>query len=478
MLLEDPVLQMMQLGQIGDLMGPVTAPLIAVKALMNLLKEAGLVAGAFGADELFDLGLDAIRSASLELFHKLKILVRESPPIADPTVSPQIRSYESAAEPGSDSSEEPRRMSLGPSGTAMLADRLRSTRKKAPRSDRVVRAQPMPDRTTTTAISSTDPTDRLESHFQAAMSRFLREQQVATVMPAPDTAPNLGSQDVEMESAGPPDRDPDLPGWEYYPDDMDLPEPDRAAVASATAGSGGSTMIQRVRFSAVSDLKKFMGKEHDEDRARQWIGKVKSAFLRDQATDAEKCLTFADLLSGPARNWYRQLARSTRKKWPDLLKSFQTQYCGFGVSVARQYYHARKRSDESPLEYLHRLNVAVLRARLKIKDGGSKERQEHVGRFIEALGDQELSDQLTLLRLPDAGELEEVLRALERAKTRQKKAAFESSKFRQKGPVSPAPAAPAKHVRSIQIQAADSGSDSGTDGSDGSDSDEGQIRRI
>ncbi|POM71576.1 LOW QUALITY PROTEIN: Hypothetical protein PHPALM_11843 [Phytophthora palmivora] len=27
-----------------------------------------------------------------------------------------------------------------------------------------------------------------------------------------------------------------------------------------------------------------------------------------------------------------------------------------GVPVARQYYHARKRSDESPLEYLYRLN--------------------------------------------------------------------------------------------------------------------------
>ncbi|GMG16445.1 unnamed protein product [Phytophthora fragariaefolia] len=126
----------MQVRQIGDLMGPVTAPLtsseelIAVKALMNLLKEAGLVAEEFGADQLFDYGLDAIRSASLGLFHKLKIWVGESPSIVDPTVSPKISSYNSATEPGSDTSEEPRRMSLGPSGTLMLADRLRSTRKK------------------------------------------------------------------------------------------------------------------------------------------------------------------------------------------------------------------------------------------------------------------------------------------------------------------------------------------------------------
>ncbi|GMF36839.1 unnamed protein product [Phytophthora fragariaefolia] len=147
LLLEDPVIETMQVRQIGELMGLVTAPpttsneLVAVKALMNPLKEAGLVAGAFEADQVFDVGMDAIRAASFSLFHKTKILVGESPSIMDPTVSPQISSYESAAEPGLDSSEEPRRMSLGSSGTAMLVDRLRMTSKNAPRPDWAIRAQ-------------------------------------------------------------------------------------------------------------------------------------------------------------------------------------------------------------------------------------------------------------------------------------------------------------------------------------------------
>ncbi|KAE9336908.1 hypothetical protein PF008_g12794 [Phytophthora fragariae] len=156
--------------------------------------------------------------------------------------------------------------------------------------------------------------------------------------------------------------------------------------------------------------------------------------MRDQASDEEKCLTLAELQSGPAKNWYRQLPRSTRNKWTELLKSFQVQYCGFGISVARQYYQARKRSDESALEYLHRLNVAGLRARLKVKDGGTKERKEHVGHFIETLGDPELADRLTLLRLSDADDLEEVLRALDRAKSRQKKTTAGSSRCRQRPP--------------------------------------------
>ncbi|OWY98671.1 hypothetical protein PHMEG_00030508, partial [Phytophthora megakarya] len=67
---------------------------------------------------------------------------------------------------------------------------------------------------------------------------------------------------------------------------------------------------------------------------------------------------------------------------------------------------------------------------LKIKDGNAKERREHVDHYIETLNDQDLAERLTLLRLTDADDLEEVLRARERAKNRQKKAVFGSSKYR------------------------------------------------
>ena len=78
-----------------------------------------------------------------------------------------------------------------------------------------------------------------------------------------------------------------------------------------------------------------------------------------------------------------------------------------------------------------------LRAKLKIKDGMPKIQQEHVEHYIETLDDHELADQLTMLRLADAEELEEVLRARQRSKVRRGKALFGSSKFRQKAPVPP-----------------------------------------
>ncbi|OWY90837.1 hypothetical protein PHMEG_00040853 [Phytophthora megakarya] len=110
------------------------------------------------------------------------------------------------------------------------------------------------------------------------------------------------------------------------------------------------------------------------------------------------------------------------------------------------------RSEETPLDYLYRLNVATLRAKLKIKDGNPKAHREHVDHYIETLGDPELADRLTLLRLADVDELEEVLRARERAKSRQRRSAF-GSKFRQKVPAS-APTAPARAAvpkRMIQV---------------------------
>ena len=72
--------------------------------------------------------------------------------------------------------------------------------------------------------------------------------------------------------------------------------------------------MQRICVSAIAELEEFAGREKDEKRARNWINKVKSAFLRDQSLEMEKYFVFGDLLTVPAQNWYTQLSRSTRNK--------------------------------------------------------------------------------------------------------------------------------------------------------------------
>ncbi|GMF33047.1 unnamed protein product [Phytophthora fragariaefolia] len=244
----DPVMRMLELKQIGDLQGPLAPPqmatgkLDAVKGLMSLLMEAGLVAGRFDANDLFDLDLDQIQSSTQGLFDRLKALVGEIQPktysvMPDPGLPSHIGSsgcrtaspYVPAAE-GSDTSSEPRRMSLGPSGAAMLQARsqIHQGEKSKPRSKR----QPIASMDPMTSASDTSA-GRLETYFQAAMSRFVKEQQVLPSPPTPTGTQNPGSQDGEMLSAGSPDLDPH---WEYDPDDIDLPTSDRAVMTTMTIG--------------------------------------------------------------------------------------------------------------------------------------------------------------------------------------------------------------------------------------------------
>ncbi|KAE8887346.1 hypothetical protein PF005_g12929 [Phytophthora fragariae] len=73
----DPVPQILRPKQIGAPKRPVAAPtasdnkLNLVKGLLSLLKETGLVASPFDADELLDLDVEVIRSSARALFGKL-----------------------------------------------------------------------------------------------------------------------------------------------------------------------------------------------------------------------------------------------------------------------------------------------------------------------------------------------------------------------------------------------------------------------
>ncbi|KAI9895113.1 hypothetical protein PsorP6_019200 [Peronosclerospora sorghi] len=211
--------------------------------------------------------------------------------------------------------------------------------------------------------------------------------------------------------------------------------------------------IPRIRMSAISDLNEFSGKEGDGDQARNWISRLKSAFMRDQASDHEKFLILGDLLKGPARNWHHQLSRSTRSSWKSLVEEFEVQYCGSGQSASRQYYYTKQRSDESPIEYLHRLNVAGLRAKWPIRDGSPTTLREHVQHFLDTLANRKLADQLALLRLYTATDLEETLRVYARNRWYQPTAAVGTSRFRQKfgDDRELSPARKPKAVRAINV---------------------------
>jgi hypothetical protein len=166
------------------------------------------------------------------------------------------------------------------------------------------------------------------------------------------------------------------------------------------------------------------------------------------AQPSQDCALFGDLMAGPARQLYLQLIRNVKKSWSDLMEQFRIQYCGKGVLMASRYYHATKRPDETPLEYLYRLNVAGI----GYGYGSAVEKREHVELFINTLGssEQELSSRLALMEVPDAATLEKKLCARQRGLAQQKKALFSSNKFR---PKTPSPPQPARAIHAIQAEA-------------------------
>ena len=61
---------------------------------------------------------------------------------------------------------------------------------------------------------------------------------------------------------------------------------------------------------------------------------------------------------------------------------FFVQYGGNGMSIGRQYYLAKKRPEETPQDYLYRLNEAEHRAKVRIRDGSPDIRREHVEHLL------------------------------------------------------------------------------------------------
>ncbi|KAI9992134.1 hypothetical protein PInf_017518 [Phytophthora infestans] len=93
---QDPVMQILNPRQIEDPREPVRAPtktankLVAVKYLLRLLTESGIVAGVFDAEDIFELDLDLIASATQDLFARVKAITGERSRTMDPVSSPRI----------------------------------------------------------------------------------------------------------------------------------------------------------------------------------------------------------------------------------------------------------------------------------------------------------------------------------------------------------------------------------------------------
>ncbi|KAE9179587.1 hypothetical protein PF004_g25104 [Phytophthora fragariae] len=96
---------------------------------------------------------------------------------------------------------------------------------------------PQGDVSTTTRPDLHSP-DRIQTLFNAAMGRFLREQQTAgQPQPVPNPTKIPDAQDVDMESVGSYHGSQN----EFDPDNLSIDTPRRVVLASAEASPGSAT---------------------------------------------------------------------------------------------------------------------------------------------------------------------------------------------------------------------------------------------
>ncbi|GMF63900.1 unnamed protein product [Phytophthora fragariaefolia] len=480
MLEHDPILCFLKPKLMSKLTGPILVPdmtsLTSVRraalTLFEILRESGFVLGAFEMEKVYDWDLTSWTHTIQIILEPLTILVgvvkRASTPTQVGPASTPIQTspprYPSSVD--SDSSvEPPKRMTMEHRPRVMLYSAT-PARVETPATQEGAIPKELEDAIVrlmqSTLMKSTASRPRATSSAPVPMATHV---QTPPVRSTTTTVPQPEPVDVDMKSVSSHStsrsknrRD------EEDPDDLfdlvDGTPGTAAAVSTATAGAG----LTRVRLSASSELKEFYGRDSSEEKALAWLNRLKSAARRDAMTGEEVCAPFSDLMNGPARQWYLQLSKKVRKTWPDLMEQFRIQYCGKGISMASRYYHAAKHADETPLEYLYRLNVAGLRANIPYMDGTAEEKREHVELLINTLEHQEeeLASRLTLMEVPDSVALEKKLRARQRGLAHQKKTLFGSGKFRQKAPM-PTPQ-PTRAVHAIQL--ASDGYDSGRESRD------------
>ncbi|KAE9283453.1 hypothetical protein PF001_g22842 [Phytophthora fragariae] len=410
---KDPIMKLLRPTLVGELTGPVLKPDVArmtditqvAQATFRILKDAGYALGISEMERVYDWSRKTWKRMLIQLLNSLTILVgtvqaeRWRPQWSQgssregSTGSSQYQSASSAVE-GSDTDSD-----VGLS--RLTTERERSDLHKNAR----------------TGTWSTNPAPSgIEDTFTGMMRSYAARHATANkpqmpVVPDEDQDESMRSASSRAES------DPDRTALIRDPADFfDLGEElvGRPSVAAVATAGTAQPYLTRVRMSAFSELNEFSGRETSEEKFRSWFNRVRSAARRDGMDPAEICTLFGDLMTGPVRQWYLQLGREMRTSREKLTEQFLAQYCGKGVSMASRYYHATKRSDETPLDYLYRLNVVGIRAGLHIMEGSVQQKREHVEHYA-------------------------VLRKRQYGLDSQKKSLFGSNKYRQKSPVQNGP---------------------------------------
>jgi len=161
-------------------------------------------------------------------------------------------------------------------------------------------------------------------------------------------------------------------------------------------------------------IKTFDGKSRQIEDAKQWMAQFKYYAELSQWSPEQRLDSFKIHLAGVARYWFKQLPGEVKGDWSSLLQAFKRQYCESNESKRRNYYTLRQKSEESLLEYLHRLNSKAQEAGLDYNNY-FPDQKEHLQQYYDTLKDKQVAQQLRMRACESVRTLEEVLLTMDTA---------------------------------------------------------------
>ncbi|KAJ0392354.1 hypothetical protein P43SY_008719 [Pythium insidiosum] len=167
-------------------------------------------------------------------------------------------------------------------------------------------------------------------------------------------------------------------------------------------------------FIPFNSLEKLSGTEPLADR-RIWWEEYKYLARAGSWTDMEKCEYLRMYLTKSARLWYKQLLvkfGTHRLTWKKLAAAFKEEFLESNESAFEKYCYLSQAKNETPRQYLWRLNVAAKEAGISIREPVAVER--HVTRYVSSLRDPQVRSLLLGASFGTVEQLEMQLRLYER----------------------------------------------------------------
>jgi hypothetical protein len=112
-------------------------------------------------------------------------------------------------------------------------------------------------------------------------------------------------------------------------------------------------------------LDKFRGTE-DEGNRIHWCKDFKYLARAGSRTPHERCVNLRMFLRGPAKYWIDSLDEEERFDWDVLSALFGKESCKPRQAGFEKYYTMTLRKEETPRQYLWRLNAAAKEASLEL----------------------------------------------------------------------------------------------------------------